>query len=73
MSIFIITMVMGLLAMKKGDWKIQKGWHTIMGFIILCAVGLVMIGGFIVGAMLFCSRWNTSFVLKIKLGHKVGI
>ena len=68
-SIFIITMVMGLLAMKTSSWEIEKAWHTMMGFIILCAVGLVMLGGFFVGGMLYCSRWNTALVLKIKLGH----
>lgn len=47
-SIFIITMTMGLLAMKRGDWKIEKMWHSIMGFIILCMVGLLCIGGLIV-------------------------
>jgi hypothetical protein len=68
-SIFIITMVMGLLAIKRGNWEIEKGWHTLMGFTILCAVGLVIIGGLIVGGMLYFTRWNTSLILKIKLGH----
>ncbi|CDW78026.1 UNKNOWN [Stylonychia lemnae] len=37
-SILIITMTMGLLAIKKSGWIIEIGWHHIMGFITLLAV-----------------------------------
>lgn len=49
-SILIITLVMGLLAMKRGNWEIEKLWHTVMGFAILLAVVIVVIGGLIAAA-----------------------
>lgn len=70
-TIFIITMTMGLLAMKKGNWLIEISWHTIMGFGILVAVGLIMIGGFLSAILMNTMRWNTALLLKIKLGHRV--
>jgi len=37
----------------------------------LVAIGLIAIGGLMVGITLNTLRWNTAFVLKMKLGHKV--
>jgi hypothetical protein len=67
----IITMTLGLLAIKKMSWEIEIHWHHILGFITLVAVGLIVIGGFMVGITLNTLRWNTAFVLKMKLGHKI--
>lgn len=68
-SILIITLVMGLLAMKRGSWEIEKLWHTLMGFAIMCAVGFLVIGGIFTAAQLYFVRWNTALILRIKLGH----
>eukprot|EP00347_Sterkiella_histriomuscorum_P024123 403332230 len=70
-SILILTLVMGLLAMQKGSWEISKLWHTLMGFIIMVAVGFIVIGGIMTGVQLYAVRWNTQLVLRVKLGHKI--
>ena len=70
-SILIITLVMGLLAMKRGGWKIDIMWHTVMGFIIMVAVGVIVLGGVIAAIASYSVRWNTALVLKIKFGHKL--
>jgi len=70
--IFILTMTYGLLIMKELGWKILKDWHPIIGFIILIFVGLIVVGGFFVGALLNSLRWRTGLVLKIKIGHRVN-
>ena len=43
--IFLSTFVLGLLAIRELGWGIVITPHTIMGFIILCLVGVLVIGG----------------------------
>lgn len=40
-----------------------------MGFVILVAVGFIVIGGIVTAIVLYNIRWNTALVLKLKFGH----
>jgi hypothetical protein len=46
-------------------------WHHGTGLAPLFGVCLLPIGGILVQIYLNTLRWNTAFVLKMKLGHKV--
>lgn len=43
--IFLETFALGLYAISNLSWKISNYVHTIMGFIVLCLVGILVIGG----------------------------
>ncbi|CDW78413.1 cytochrome b5-like heme steroid binding domain containing protein [Stylonychia lemnae] len=71
MLIVITTFVMGYLALQKRKFKIEREYHHATGFGCFVGVGLLPIGGFVVAILLNTLRWNTGFVLKMKLGHKI--
>jgi len=70
-SILIITLTLGLLAIKKLDWKLTSNPHNVIGFIVMVWVGLISFGGIFARSRLNRARWNTKFALRIKKMHKV--
>jgi hypothetical protein len=40
-----------------------------MGFVMLCLTGVIVIGGIIAKVLLERLRWKTKLLLRIKMGH----
>ena len=58
MMILIITFVMGLIAVEDLGWKIDtKTPHAVIGFVVLCIVGVIVIAGFTTRFMQEKLRW----------------
>ncbi len=55
----IITLTMGILGIQHSYNQILVGWHYIMGFIVLCLVSLIVIGGIMNSVILNTLRWKT--------------
>lgn len=51
-AILAITLTMGFLAIKKGDWEIEINWHSIMGIIVMGCVSAIVLGGFFAAIMM---------------------
>lgn len=67
--IFVLTFIIGIWGIKETGWQIKNQLHPILGFIVLCTVGFVVIAGIITKMMLEKMTWKTKFLLKIKMGH----
>lgn len=49
MMILILTFVMGLIALEDLGWKLDTATpHAVIGFVVLCVVGVIVIAGFLV-------------------------
>ena len=70
--IWLITLIMGLIAVKKAGWEVENSLHTIIGFIVTVVVTFIVLGGVFTRIMMNRLRWKTHLILKIKLGHRVS-
>lgn len=70
-SIWLITLILGIMAVKRAGWEVVNSWHTVIGFIILVVVTLITVGGVFSRSMMRRLKWKTHVALKIKTGHRI--
>ena len=70
-SILIITMVLGGIAIEEVG-GIDTGYlHPILGFIMFIVSILIVFGGFVAKYTMVTLKWKTKNLLFNKLGHKI--
>ena len=56
------SMVTLILALKKLDWRIEKGFHNLTGFIVDLAVLLLAAGGVVAYRLQTTLKWSTKTI-----------
>lgn len=69
--IWLLTLVMGFMAISRANWEVTYSPHNILGFCITLLVTLLVLGGVFTRSMMNRLKWRTHLILKIKTGHRV--
>lgn len=69
--ILAITLVFGLLGIKKSDWQILNDSHSILGLMVLFAVTFIGLAGIATRTLMSLLYWKTNLIVYVKLFHKI--
>mmetsp|Transcript_39717 Transcript_39717/g.38277 ORF Transcript_39717/g.38277 Transcript_39717/m.38277 type:complete len:157 (-) Transcript_39717:194-664(-) len=69
--IMLITIVFGVMGIKKVHFQMNTRVHHILGLAVLVAVVIICVEGMYAWNRSRVSKWNTRFILSVKKFHKI--
>mmetsp|Transcript_33937 Transcript_33937/g.25008 ORF Transcript_33937/g.25008 Transcript_33937/m.25008 type:complete len:146 (+) Transcript_33937:597-1034(+) len=67
-----LTLAYSFLALAELNWKVNDGFHTIAGVMVLASIILIAIGGVTLILAKKYAKWKTFFIYSISTLHKYG-